>query len=912
LQVLAVVGAMSAFAATGMAQTSTKGTVVAKKKQPVTKQQIAQQIRSGHSPLPGKQVGHDKTAAHNESVTKGAMPQFITADTPPIRIVPNQAAPAPRGGGDGTDDCASGTAISGTGLVATGNAGATNTPGDVAAGVCGASATNIDVWFTYTPANTGTARFSFCVADGASTTYDTTMEAYTNCPSLGGTRIICNDDSCDGLSSAIQPSVTAGVPIKIRVTGFSTASGTGVMFYRDASGGGGLPNDLCTGAITVTDGRTPYSAVGANTDVAGSCAPANNDVWFRYVSSCTGNVTISTCDAARTYDTTMQVFAGSCNGPLVSCNDDGPPACANPPALFSGSTCVFAANTGDVFFIQVAAYGTDPVGSSALNVSCALPPEPICFFDPPTQCQDTSAAIAYNVTNFNVAESFNSTAAGSVTEICIKGLYFGGVQVPSDWTIALYDSDGQGLPLNILNTYSESGATMVVTSRDTLTTFAGRPVLEYHFALNQPTAIAANTCYWARFENIAAGDSFFVEDGDASNGNLQMLQNGAGNYVYTTASLVPDDLNMCVSVASLNAGACTIDRCPNGAPPNDSCAGAAPISNGDSVPVDTTCATVDGVATCSGDIEANSVWFSVAGNGNDVTIDMCAGPGYDTRLEVYTGTCGSLTCVGSNDDFCGLQSGITFCTTPGVTYLVMLHGFAGSTGAATMTRTDGAPCVPCTGVTCAPDAVDEGEGCGGDTNGGCNAPVPPVYQAVTCNQTIHGTLFADGGTRDTDWYSVTVPDSGTVSATFTSAIPTISFVLTFAPDCTAINLAAQAHVDPCDVATVSASGLAPGSLAVIFFATGNADGSGIFAGFPCGFATGNDYCATFDVGVTCNNCPCDFNHDGRLNSQDFFDFLACFFTAGCPQGDYNGDHIINSQDFFDFLACFFAPPAGCN
>ncbi len=57
-------------------------------------------------------------------------------------------------------------------------------------------------------------------------------------------------------------------------------------------------------------------------------------------------------------------------------------------------------------------------------------------------------------------------------------------------------------------------------------------------------------------------------------------------------------------------------------------------------------------------------------------------------------------------------------------------------------------------------------------------------------------------------------------------------------------------------------------------------------------------------------CPCDFDDSGSVNSQDFFDYVSCFFT-GCSRADFNRFGGVNSQDFFDFLACFFDPPAGC-
>jgi hypothetical protein len=55
-------------------------------------------------------------------------------------------------------------------------------------------------------------------------------------------------------------------------------------------------------------------------------------------------------------------------------------------------------------------------------------------------------------------------------------------------------------------------------------------------------------------------------------------------------------------------------------------------------------------------------------------------------------------------------------------------------------------------------------------------------------------------------------------------------------------------------------------------------------------------------------CRCDWNQDDVINSQDFFDFIAEFFSGG---GDFIPDGFHNTQDLFDFLNCFFTAGPDC-
>ncbi|TNF49629.1 MAG: T9SS type A sorting domain-containing protein [Bacteroidetes bacterium] len=115
----------------------------------------------------------------------------------------------------------------------------------------------------------------------------------------------------------------------------------------------------------------------------------------------------------------------------------------------------------------------------------------------------------------------------------------------------------------------------------------------------------------------------------------------------------------------------------------DLCSGAIAVSCNNTYTGTTVGMTADtglpGCGTSPG--TGGSVWYVLAGTGGAVTASLC-GSSYDTKINVYSGTsCASLAgCVASNDDFCGLQSEVTFTTTIGTNYYILVNGFGSETG----------------------------------------------------------------------------------------------------------------------------------------------------------------------------------------------------------------------------------------
>jgi len=122
------------------------------------------------------------------------------------------------------------------------------------------------------------------------------------------------------------------------------------------------------------------------------------------------------------------------------------------------------------------------------------------------------------------------------------------------------------------------------------------------------------------------------------------------------------------------------------APGNDQCSSAVALTNGLPYSMNTSLATGAGDPLVPCGPLGKGVWFTYTPtNHEQVTVSTC-GSSFNTLLQVYTGTCGTLQRVayGCNDDngpaCASQQASVVFEGFPGVTYHILAGGWNSATG----------------------------------------------------------------------------------------------------------------------------------------------------------------------------------------------------------------------------------------
>lgn len=531
-----------------------------------------------------------------------------------------------------------------------------------------------------------------------------------------GTGTIVNSPSSPLALSMLSANTTYQFYVKANCAAGSTLAAGPVSFTTLA-----LPpvNDNCADAIDITcgSGVVAGTTLGSTVDVGyTNCGAGGNNttergVWYR-IQGNNSSVTINTCNSVG-YDSRITVYEGSC-GTLtcVAGNDDN--ACT-----FSGlrSEVQFNAFFGTDYYVFVHGYqlgtGLSAVGNFELNINCTA----LCLPIPGNNDCLSSQPLAVEAPGSSTyTAGFNSCASTAATAPSCAASQFGTYAdvwysfVATGSTNRLRVNYGTAVDLRASIRESSCVGTQVAC-------ISTIPSGQF---INVTGLTQGSTYYVQLFSTVANSGTYDIQISDqvicsltvsgvitpvsapaaTDGGVVTTVNNGTSPYTYiwSNSTSNADLSNVGVgtyTVTVQDAFGCQANQSFTLTPPppaNDDCSNAILISCANTTVSGTTInSTVDAnfidCGTTGTNLTERGVWYKIPGSNNEITITTCdPAVGFDSRLTVYSGSCGTFTCVTSNDDmtpscnFGLFRSEVTFNAFAGTDYYVFVHGYQFGSG----------------------------------------------------------------------------------------------------------------------------------------------------------------------------------------------------------------------------------------
>lgn len=210
------------------------------------------------------------------------------------------------------------------------------------------------------------------------------------------------------------------------------------------------------------------------------------------------------------------------------------------------------------------------------------------------------------------------------------------------------------------------------------------------------------------------------------------------------------------------------------------------------------------------------------------SVSTCKLAFFDTRLAVMEGCSPADGVLACNDDGNGIGckniSSLIEAVEleSGVEYVILVGGSS---------AVDSGPgqfeIAPFVGCDLATATQNEVELCGEDLNGGCNSPFV-ASESISVGATVLGTFWAEGNTRDTDWYLLDLTEATEVTLSIRSNLGCFAALVN--TGCSS-GIGGITEGECPEMRSVC---LPPGQYYIVAL-------TDVFTGYPCGGPLGNEY-----------------------------------------------------------------------
>ncbi len=554
-----------------------------------------------------------------------------------------------------------------------------------------------DVWFKFTVTNAG----AYGITVNSSGGYNGVVQLFSgNCNSL--TNISCKNATGNGLIETLTVDTLIEGTYFVRVYDANTGSGGSGNFAISVYNIITPPvNDDCASAIQLTidsplvSGNTANATAsnGITTCTAGSPGTADDDVWYKYTA--TSSITRLSVNGGSAFNAVMQYFSGSC----TSLTNIG---CVSSTGAAGEESVDINTTIGATYFVRVyhSANGATPTTGFTITVSNVVPSCPsltaplnninsVSRTSAQTFSWTASATPSVGTKTYRLQISTNTLFTDTLTLTGASGLTATSYSLPANtlsasttyyWRVIASNANG-----------SSYGCSYFTLSTTGTVPSCARSLTPEVLTSNIDTGL---TLTWAAGSGSPTSYAVYLSSNQAAVNSLSTtarVANGITSTTYTASGLQNANTYYWTVIPSNGSGAATGCYINNfttiaAAPLNDNCSGAVVINPTSSTPISGTVlnATQSMVGTVG--TADDDVWYKFTAASTAHNISVSAAFSFNAVVEVFSGSCGSLTsmqCVNTNGN--GMTENVRATgLTIGQTYYVRVYDF-GSTAPTSQT-----------------------------------------------------------------------------------------------------------------------------------------------------------------------------------------------------------------------------------